>query len=103
MFSFDEGFTPIYGIFLLMIYFVFFHIFQYKKQRFKVLLYTFMTAIISFILGITTFGLIMRYLHYLDQKRTPLGWDYNYQWFSLIFVALYLIFSIEYIHKKNSK
>lgn len=102
-FSLREGINPTYGNFLLIAYFVFFHIFFYKKQRLKVLLYTFITAFLSFVLGILSFGLVMKYIHYLDQQRTPIGWDYDYQWFSMIFVCVYLIFSIEFINRKVRK
>ena len=54
----------------------------------------------SFILGILLFYFWMKYLHYLDQQRTPYGWEFNYQWFSLIFVAGFLTISSELIYRK---
>ncbi|QHI34739.1 hypothetical protein IMCC3317_00830 [Kordia antarctica] len=104
-FAFDFGrtFNYLHGNLALLLYFFILNIFLHKKHFLKAFLYTILTIVISSILALFTFAILMNILQYVDQQRTPLGWQFNYQWFSMIFLSLYLIISINWIYKKMNR
>lgn len=88
---------------VLIIYFSILNIFLHKKQFLKVTLYVLITSIISCVLAIVSFTILMKLLEFLDQKRTPLGWQFNYIWFTMIFLSIYLIISTNWIYKRMNR
>lgn len=102
-YGFSGRFNYIKANYILILYFLILNIYLHRKKYIKVILYSIVTAILSFVLAYITLGTIMSYLHYLDQQRTPLGWSLNYQWFSMIFLSIYLIISINWIDKRMNR
>jgi hypothetical protein len=101
--GFSDGFNHKTVNYILILYFFILNIFLHKKHLLKASIYGVITAILSYVLASITFALILAYFQYLDQQRTPLGWSFNYHWFRMIFLSIYLIISINWIDKRMNR
>lgn len=101
--GFSDEFNHVTANSILIVYFLILNLFLHKKHVLKTLLFIVITAILSFVLAYVTFGILMNVLRFLDKNRTPLGWSFNYQWFTMIFLSAYLIISTNWIHKRMNR
>jgi len=46
---------------------------------------------------------LISFMLYLDEGRTPLGWTFNYTWFTLLIFGVLLVVSDELVGKKFQK
>lgn len=86
---------PLFGI--VSIGFV---LFNYRILRLpwsRNILYSVPAILVSLILAIIICGAMIAIMLAIDQQRTPLGWTFNYTWFSLLIFGILLVVTTELI------
>lgn len=85
---------------------ILFILFNYRILKLKWitnLIYSTITVIVSFILSSILYGLILFFMLTLDGGTTPLGWTFNYLWFTAFIFGLLLIVITELIGVRMAK
>ena len=92
---------PLFGI--IAIGFIFFNYRVLHLKLIKNIIYSILTIISTFYLSFIINGLIIFLMIKVDNERTPLGWTFNYTWFSLVIFGLLLVISTELVGIRISK
>ena len=92
---------PLFGI--VSISFILFNYWILNFKWVQNIAYSIPIILASLILAFVINGLIISLMLKLDEGRTPLGWTFNYTWFTLLIFGLLLVFSTEVIGMRMNK